>query len=205
MAQLKVPPHSLDAEVSVLGALLLDKNAIINVAEFLHAGHFYDDKHAVIFSCMVELYEERAPIELLTVSEKLKKKKRIKEVGGVSYLAELVNRVPTAAHAEHYGRIVKDAATKRSLMSSAARLVELSVDEGLGANELLDRAESEIFGLTQEHLPQSFIPVRAALAESFDRLDELHKTSEGLRGVPTGFNELNDALAGSQRSNLIIL
>ncbi|MBI4033265.1 MAG: replicative DNA helicase [Candidatus Blackburnbacteria bacterium] len=201
----RVPPHSLDAEISVLGALLLDKNSIINVAEFLRAEHFYDSRNASIFEAMVELYEAREPIDVLTVSERLKRKKRLKEVGGVTYLADLVNRVPTAAHVEHYGKIVKDAATKRSLMSAAAKLVELSLDEGLGADQLLDRAEEEVFSLTQEHLPQAFLPVRSALAESFDRLDELHKQAGGLRGVPSGFASLDDALAGFQKSNLIIL
>lgn len=203
--QVRVPPHSLDAEASVLGALLLDKNAIVNVAEFLQPAHFYDTKHANIFTTMLELYEEREPIDVLTVSERLKRKKKLQDVGGASYLADLVNRVPTSAHVEHYGKIVRDAATKRALMQAAARLVELSLDEGMVAAELLDKAESEVFSLTQRHLAQAFVPVRSALAESFDRLDELHKSPGGLRGVPSGFADLDDALAGFQKSNLIIL
>ncbi len=203
--QVRIPPHSLEAEVSVLGALLLDKNAIVSVAEFLHSDHFYDTKHSSIFEAMVSLYEAREPIDVVTVSEHLKKKKRLKEVGGATYLAELVNRVPTSAHVEHYGKIVKDHAIKRALMQAAARLVEFSLDEGMAADELLDRAESEVFSLTQQHLSQAFTPVRAALAESFDRLDELHKSQGGLRGVPSGFKSLDDALAGFQKSNLVIL
>lgn len=203
--QVKIPPHSNDAEISVLGALLLDKNSIVNVAEFLRAEHFYDNRNASIFEAMIELYEAREPIDVLTVSDRLKRKKRLKEVGGATYLADLVNRVPTAAHVEHYGKIVKDAATKRSLMTAAAKLVELSLDEGLGADQLLDRAEQEVFSLTQQHLAQAFLPVRSALAESFDRLDELHKQAGGLRGVPSGFASMDDALAGFQRSNLVIL
>lgn len=120
-------------------------------------------------------------------------------------MVEIANKVPTAAHVEHYGKIVKDASTKRSLMAAASKLVEFSMDEGLAANELLDRAESEVFSLTQRHLPKTFLPVKDALAESFDRLDELHKQAEGLRGVTTGFKDLDDTLAGLQRSNLIIL
>lgn len=203
--QLRIPPHSLEAEASVLGALLLDKNAIVNVAEFLRPTHFYDDKHSSIFEAILELYEAREPIDVLTVSERLKQNKALKEIGGVSYLAELVNRVPTAAHVEHYGKIVKDASTKRSLMKAAARLVELSLDESLPAAELLDKAELEVFSLTQQHLAQAFTPVRAALAESFDRLDELHKQTGGLRGIPSGFADIDDALAGFQKSNLLIL
>jgi replicative DNA helicase len=203
--QIKVPPHAQEAEESVIGALLLDKDAVIAVAEFMISEDFYDERHQEIFSAAVELYQERVPIDVLTVAERLKKKKSLKRVGGSAYLASLANKVPTAAHVEHYGRIVKDMATKRSLMTAASRLVTLSLDEGLGASDLLDRAESEVFSLTQRHLPNSFTAVKDALAQSFDRLDELHKQGEGLRGIPTGFKDLDDCLAGMQRSNLIVL
>ncbi len=205
LAFVKIPPHSVEAEESVLGALLLDKDAIISVAEFLRPIDFYDDRHCEIYECTLELYEERVPIDVLTVSERLKKRKVLKKIGGASYLAELANKVPTAAHVEHYGRIVKDAATKRALMGAASKLVDLSMDEGLAAEELLDKAESEVFALTQASLKKTFMRVRDALAESFDRLDELHKSSEGLRGVPSGFKDLDNMTAGFQRSNLIIL
>ena len=137
--------------------------------------------------------------------ERRKKRKALKQIGGSGFLADLVNKVPTAAHVEHYGRIVKEAATKRALMSITSKLMELSMDESLPAPELLDRAESEIFSLTQTHLTDTFTPIKAALAESFDRLDELHKQAEGLRGAPTGFKDLDDTLAGMQKSNLLIL
>ena len=202
---IRIPPHSLEAEESVIGALLLDKDAIIAIAEFLRPEDFYSEKHKEIFLSTIDLYEERVPIDVLTVAEKLKKRKSLKKVGGVSFLAELANKVPTAAHVEHYGRIVKDQATKRSLMTAASKLVELSLDEGMAANELLDKAESEVFSLTQTHLTKTFTSVRTALAESFDRLDELHKREDGLRGIPTGFADLDDTLAGFQRSNLLIL
>jgi replicative DNA helicase len=203
--QIRVPPHSENAEVSVLGALLLDKDAVIAVAEFLKPEDFYDDRHREIFECAVELYEERVPVDVLTVSERLKKRKSLKMIGGTGYLTDMVNKVPTAAHVEHYGKIVKDAAIKRLLLASATKLVDLSLDEGTAADELMDKAESEIFSLSQRHLSKSFTLVKDALAESFDRLDELHKQGEGLRGVPTGFKDLDDCLAGMQKSNLIIL
>ena len=203
--QMRVPPHSIEAESSVLGALLLDRDAVISVAEFLDPAHFYDTRHGRIFECIIQLYEERVPVDALTLSEKLKKNKWLKEVGGATYLAALVNKVPTAAHVEHYGKIVRDQATKRALMAAASKLVDLSMDESLGANELLDKAEGEVFSLTQKHVSQSFIPIKKALADSFDRLDELHKDESGLRGVPTGFPDLDNLLAGMQRSNLLIL
>lgn len=203
--QVRVPPHSKEAEESVLGALLLDKDAVIAIADFLSPDDFYDARHREIYICAIDLYEDRVPIDVLTISEHLKKRKALKKIGGAGYLADLANKVPTAAHVEHYGKIVKDQALKRSLMKAATKLVELSLDEGMPASELLDKAESEVFSLTQQHLTRTFTPVRAALAESFDRLDELHKQDEGLRGVPTGFADLDNVLAGFQRSNLIIL
>lgn len=202
---LRIPPHSQEAEESVLGALLLDKDAIISIAEFLQPTDFYDDRRREIYQCCLDLYEDRVPIDVLTVSEKLKSRKVLKKIGGASLLAELANKVPTSAHVEHYGRIVKDAATKRSLMAAASKLVDLSLDEGLKAGELLDKAESEVFSITQASLKKSFVRVRDALAESFDRLDELHNNVDGLRGMPTGFADLDNITAGLQRSNLVIL
>lgn len=201
----RIPPHSPEAEESVLGSLLLDKEAIIAVAEFLIPVDFYDERHREIYESAISLYEDRIPIDVLTISERLRKRKSLKKVGGVTYLVELANKVPTAAHVEHYGKIVKDSATKRSLMRAATKLVDFSMDEGLAADELLDKAEAEVFSLTQRHLQKTFMHVKDALADSFDRLDELHKHSEGLRGLPTGFQELDNTLAGLQRSNLIIL
>jgi len=203
--QLRVAPHSQEAEESVLGALLLDKDAIIAVAEFLLPDDFYDERHTEIYEAILSLYEDRIPVDVLTVAERLKKQKNLKKIGGAAYLTDIANKVPTAAHVEHYGKIVKDLAVKRALMKAATRLVEFSLDEGMSSADLLDRAESEVFSLTQKHLTKAFTLVRDTLAESFDRLDELHKQGEGLRGISTGFTDLDNALAGLQKSNLVIL
>ncbi len=203
--QVRVSPHSQEAEESVIGAMILDKDAVIAVAEFLQATDFYDDRLKEIYQAIISLYEERIAIDVLTVTERLKKRRMLKEVGGAGILSDLVNKVPTAAHVEHYGRIVKDLSTKRSLMKAATKIVDFSLDEGMSANEVLDKAESAVFSLSQQHLTQAFVPVRATLSESFDRLDELHKQGEGLRGIPTGLKDLDDALAGMQKGNLIIL
>jgi len=202
---LKVPPHSKDAEQSVLGALLLDRDAVIAVAESLSKGDFYDERNGQIFEAALELYQDRTPIDILTITQKLKDKKVLKKVGGSSYLSELANSVPTAAHVEHYAKIVRNTSTKRKLMTAAARLVDMSVDESYRADELLDKAETEIFSLSQTHLAHSFTQVKDALADSFDRLDELHKSKGGLRGLSTGFTDVDNTLAGLQKSNLIIL
>lgn len=202
---MRVPPHSNEAEESVLGALLIDKDAVVEVANILRPDYFYQDKHGRIYEAIVSLYEEREAVDVVTVSEKLKKKKALKKIGGVSYLTELVNKVPTSAHVENYAKIVKDLATKRELISQASKLVEDSFDEGQELVSILDKAEKTIFGLSQQHLERNFIPIKDALAESFDRLDELHKQAGGIRGVPSGFKDLDNCLAGFQRSNLVIL
>lgn len=202
---LRVPPHSQEAEESVLGAMLLDKDAVIAVAEFLNPEDFYDERLRDVYQSCLELYEARLPIDVLTVADRLKKRKNFKSDDSSSFLADLANKVPTAAHVEHYGRIVKDTATKRSLMSVARHLVEVSMDDGMAAADVMDTAEREVLSLSQKSTKKAFTSVRETLAESFDRLDELHKQGEGMRGVPTGLPDLDDALAGMQKSNLLIL
>jgi replicative DNA helicase len=205
MAEMKVPPHSDVAEKSVIGALLLDRDAVIAVVEFLRPEHFYEEKHQRIFDVIIDLYQEREPIDVVSVTEKLKKNKTLKMVGGAEYLTTLVNLVPTAAHAEHYGKLVRDNYTKRQLISAAAKISDMSFDDSGDVRQILDSAESTVFSLAQQHLRQVFTPVKSILAESFDRLDELHKNAGGMRGVPTGFTDLDETLAGMQDSNLIIL
>jgi len=203
--KLKIPPHSDEAEGSIIGALLIDKDAIGAVAGIINADDFYDDRNRDVYSVCLSLFENRTPIDLLTVTEGLKKKKLLTVIGGVARLTELVNAVPTSAHVEHYAKIVKGFATKRSLAQSASRIVEMSFDESMSAEDVLDKAESNVFALAQRTIGKSFMAVRDALAESFDRLDELYKNKEGIRGVATGFPDLDDCLAGFQKSNLIVL
>ncbi|MCX7881469.1 MAG: replicative DNA helicase [Patescibacteria group bacterium] len=202
---LKVPPHDLEAEKSVLGAILIDSSAINLVAEFLKPEHFYDPSHQIIFSSMIGLFEKQEPIDLVTVKNQLKKQGDLSKVGGQSYLSELINTVPSSAYVEHYGRIVKDHATKRKLIELSSRLVERSFEEKGDVRNLLDQAEFEIFSLSQEHLHRDFIELKEILAGSFERLEEFMKKGSHLRGVPTGFPDLDNKLAGLQETNLIIL
>lgn len=205
MPDVKIPPHSLEVEESILGAILIDKDAIISVAEFLLPEHFYKEAHQLIFEAALDLYEDRQPIDVITVVERLKKQKRLAKIGGQSYLVDLVDRVPTSANIETYGRIVKDNFVKRQLISLAGLVADQAFDETNEATQVLDTAEQSLFALSQRHMRQAFIAVKEALADSFDRLDELHKRAGGLRGIPTGFKDLDDTLAGLQPSNLIIL
>lgn len=205
MPDLKVPPHSEEAEISVLGAILIDKDAVVAVADFLRPEHFYNEAHSRIFKAVLDLYEDRSPVDIVTLTDRLRKNKDLASVGGTAYLTEMVNRVPTAANVEKYAQIVKDLCTKRLLIQAAGKISQAAFDEGNEAAQALDLAETEIFSLSQRHLKQSFIHIKDALEESFDRLDELHKRAGGLRGVPSGYRDLDNMLAGFQPSNLLIL
>lgn len=203
--KLRVPPHSAEAEQSILGALLLDRDAVVSVVEFLRPEHFYEDRHAKIYDAMMNLYQDREPVDVITVSQRLKKTKTLKDVGGMEYLTEVANKVPTAAHAENYAHLVRDQYTKRMLITAASSILEMGFDDGGDVRQILDAAESRVFSLAQQHLKQVFVPVKEILAQSFDRLDELHKAAGSLRGVATGFKDLDDTLAGMQDSNMIVL
>ena len=154
---------------------------------------------------MLALYEERKPIDLLTLTEKLKAAKKHKEVGGAAYLTELTGVVPTSAHIEEYAKMVVELAAKRELITTSANIAELSFDPGKSLKEILDAAESQVFAISQENLTRNFVPMKDILAQSFDRLDEIQKRGTGLRGIPTGFRDLDNILTGLQESNLIIL
>lgn len=205
MTNPKVPPHDTVAEQSVLGAVLIDKDAMIDVAEFLRPQHFYTDKHGLIFAAMIELFESHEPIDMVTLTAHMKKLGTLDDAGGAPYISELLNVVPTSAHAAQYARIIVEHSTKRRLVESAAKITELAFKEEGSAQQIVDEAEQEIFAISQSTTRRDFIVIKDALAASFDRLDELHKRAGGLRGVPTGFTELDNKLAGMQDGNLIIL
>jgi len=201
----KLPPNSEEAEICVLGSILIDNDAVLNVSEFLRSEHFYNSNYGKIYKVMMDLYEERMPIDIVTVSEKLKENKILKKIGGKAFLTKLAAEVPTSANVESYGRIIKALSAKRELISAAARITERAFDSTLAANELLDMAEQEIFTLSQKHMKSVPSSLKEVLTASFDRLDELQKMGTGLRGVATGFKSLDYCLAGMQDSNLLIL
>lgn len=204
LEEMRVPPHDNEAERSVLGALLIDKDAIVKVVEFLRAEHFYRTAHEEIFSAIFELYEKREPADLVTVPSTLKKKKKLEDIGGVTYLTELVNSVPTAANVEYYANIIKDAAIKRFLLRSASEIAELAYGED-DVDNILDRAERAVFKVSQDSTHQDFVPVKETLEVTFERLDELSKTKGALRGVPTGLKGLDRMLSGLRKQELTIL
>jgi replicative DNA helicase len=205
MSNVRIPPHDEQAESSILGAILIDKDSLADVLDFLRPDYFYKDTHNYIFSSMLSLFEKHEPVDIVTVTAELKKMGKYKEIGGTPYLSDLTNAVPTSANIEMYARIVTDHYIKRRLIDTSSRLVESAFDEKGEAKEILDKAEMDILSIAQHRSHKDFIPVKDALAESFDRLDELHKRGSALRGISTGFTDLDNKLAGMQDSNLIIL
>ncbi|HXK52511.1 replicative DNA helicase [Candidatus Nomurabacteria bacterium] len=199
-----VPPHDLDTEKSVLGALLLDQDAIVKVVEFLRPSNFYKEAHANIYQAILNLYEKRDPADLITVPNELKKMKLLEASGGVSYLTDLVNSVPTAANIEHYAQLISEYSIKRSLLSVSGEIGTLVFSEP-DVEELLDKSEQLLFSVSQDRLHQDFFSVKDILEITFERLDELSKTRGALRGVSTGLPNLDKMLSGLREGELIIL
>ena len=201
----KLPPQNIEAEQSLLGCLMIDPDGILKVADFLMPRDFYKETHNKIYQTIVELFEKREPIDLLSVSSKLKEKGQFEEIGGISYLTDLVNAVPTAAHILHYAKVVQQKRILRSLISAGADIEQLAYQEDEDVDVLLDQAEKKIFGIAQQSLTQAFVQVKDTLEETWRRIDALSKHKGGLRGIPTGFRGLDNILAGLQKSDLIIL
>lgn len=205
MADQRVPPHDLSAEESVLGSILIDSEAIVKIGERLRPESFYSQDHQAIYEAMEKLYENREPIDAVTLTNQLKKLKKLKQAGGASKIAELSNAVSTAANIEHYAKLVVESFVKRRVISLSAELSTKAFDPGVESTELMDMAEQRIFKVAQTRSDKAFTPLKDTLVESFERLDELQRSGDDLRGLPTGFTDLDRTLAGLQRSNLIIL
>lgn len=201
----KIPPQNLDAEMSLIGAILIDEDVLADVAEIVKAGDFYDKRHQMVFASMINLFEHHKPVDLLTLTDELKKKGHIDDTGGPAYLTELTNYVPTAAHASTYADMVAQKAVRRRLIKASADITELGYKEEHSVQELLEQAEKELFSVSDQSLKQDLVSVESILLENFDRLEELHKNKGMIRGVKTGYRDLDNMTAGLQRSDLIIL
>jgi len=201
----KQQPHNIEAEASLLGAILIDADALVKIADSITPDDFYDQRHRRIYEATVQLYERRSPIDVLTLADQLKNNNNLDLVGGASYLTELTNFVPTAAHVEQYADIVAQKALRRRLIKASKQLVELGYDESKALHELVEEAETQLFQVSEKEVKQSVISLETILAESFDRLDDLHKDKNKIRGVSTGFRDMDNLLAGLQRSDLFIL
>ncbi|MDB5167637.1 MAG: Replicative helicase [Candidatus Saccharibacteria bacterium] len=201
----KVPPQNLDAEKSLLGAVLIDEETLADISEHVTTKDFYEKRHAIIFAGMMRLYEKHKPVDLLTLTEELKRKNEIELIGGSAYITELTNYVPTAAHAEAYAELVAQKAVRRRLIKASGEISELGYNEDTTTQELLEKAEAELFSVSDQSLKQDLVSIESILTESFDRMEELHRNKGTLRGVRTGYRDLDNMTAGLQRSDLIIL
>lgn len=204
---LRVPPHSLEAEKSVLGSVMVEKNAILKIADLLNPEDFYYDTHATIYTGMMELFAKRSPIDILTVKSWLKDNGKIEEVGGQTYLEELCNEVLTASHVYQYALIVKQKSTLRKLITSGGVITALGYKEEEDVDELVDQAEQELFKVSQTFLRNRFVPIKDILSGTYEKISDLHdpEASQKYKGISTGFGSLDYLITGLQPSDLIIL
>ena len=200
-----MPPHNLEAEASVLGSLMLDRNAVVRVADFLRPDDFYLDHHAQVYRAALNLYDRSDPIDLLTLAAELEKMRVLERVGGQAFLAELESGVPTAANVEYYGHLVEEAATKRKLISAGGRITALGFDESTPATQALDTAEGVIFNIAEGRITQDFVALKDILKTTWDQIEQIHKDQSVISGVPSGFNDLDAKTGGFQKSDLIII
>jgi replicative DNA helicase len=201
----RVPPHNLEAEASVLGSLMLDRNAIVRVADFLRPEDFYLDHHAQVYRAALNLYDRTDPIDLLTLAAELETMRVLERIGGQAFLAELQSGVPTAANVEYYGHLVEEGATKRKLIGAGGRITALGFDESTPASQALDTAESVIFNIAEGRITQDFVALKDILKTTWDQIEQIHKDSSVISGVPSGFNDLDAKTGGFQKSDLIII
>jgi replicative DNA helicase len=201
----KLAPQAVEAEQSVLGSILIDADAVLRVADFLRPVDFYRQQHADIYEAMLALHGQREPIDLVTLGDELKRRDRLDEIGGPAYLTTLMNAVPTAVHAEHYGRIVERKAVLRNLIGAAGRIAAVGYEEANDAEVAIDRAESILFEISQRRTEGGFESLSILLGQAYDRLEYLHEHRGQILGVPTGLSQLDAVLGGLQPSDLVIL
>ncbi len=203
--RLRIPPQNLDAEMALLGSIMLRPEALLDVTDVVTLDSFYSDKHRIIFDCMVELSSKHEPIDLLTVSSRLKERVWLDQIGGNTYLTELVNVVPSSGNIAYYATVVQKKHMMRRLIDAADHVSQIGYDENQELEEMLDSAEKKLFEVTNFNSTRKFVHLKEELAEAWERLDRLHTEGSGMRGVPTGFTELDNKISGLQKSDLIIL
>ena len=201
----RLPPQSIEAEQSVLGAVLIDRDTMIEIADFLKPEDFYRQAHARIFAVMLDLSERREPIDIVTVSEALERSGDLEGIGGRAYLGNLSNQTPTAVHAAQYARIVERKAVLRNLIGAAGKIAGIGYEDPAEVSEAIDRAEAELFAVSERRVSAGFSPLKSLLHDAYDRLDYLHAHRGEISGVRTGFGNLDSLTTGLQKSDLVIL
>ncbi len=201
----RLPPQSAEAEEAVLGALLIDPDAIIRLAPILRPEDFYREKHGWIYDAALILHERREPVDFLTICDELDRREQLDQVGGAAFITSLINAMPTSIHAEHYARIVERTATRRRLIDAASEIAVLAYQEADDVEEVVDHAEQILFGVSERRVSRELVPIKQILSEYYDRIEYLTRHRGELIGIPTGFNDIDKLLGGLQRSDLIIL
>ena len=205
-ANLRIPPQSIPSEQAVLGSIMLRKDAMHEVEDVISPDSFYAEKHKIIFQSMLELSRKNEPIDMLSLSTKLAEKKLLEQVGGNQYMAEMLSTVPSSTNAKHYAEIVQKKYVLRSLIEAADYVSELAFEEGDDhLDDILDMAEKKVFSVVSSPKNQKYTSLKDALPEAYERLEKLHENKGMLRGLPTGFKDLDNTLSGLQKADLIIL
>lgn len=203
--RMRIPPQNLESEMAVLGSIMLRPEALYDIVDVLKPDSFYSEKHRVIYDSMMELFVKKSPIDLLSVSSKLKEKGWLDQIGGNTYLTEIVNVVPSSANIAYYAEVVQKKYMMRRLIEASDHISQIGYDETKELEEMLDGAEKKLFDVTNFNTAHKFVAIKDELAEAWERLDRLHTDGEGMRGVPSGFHDIDNKLSGFQKSDLIIL
>ncbi|MFZ2620972.1 MAG: replicative DNA helicase [Minisyncoccia bacterium] len=203
--RMRIPPQNLEAEMALLGSIMLRPEALYDITEIVAHDSFYSEKHHIIYETMMELFTKRSPIDLLSVSSRLSEKGWLDQVGGNTYLTEIVNIVPSSSNIGYYALIVQKKHMMRRLIEASDHISQIGYDENKELEEMLDNAEKKLFDVTNFNTSHKFVPIKDELAEAWERLDRLHTDGNGMRGIPTGFTDIDNKLSGLQKSDLIIL
>ena len=201
----RVPPQNIEAEQSVLGAMLIEKEAISKVAEFLRPEDFYRESHRLIYATILELFGKSDAVDLITVTENLRKEDKLETVGGISYITSLANSVPTAANVLYHAKIVEEKALLRQLINVSTEIAGMGYEANDDVENILDQAEKKILDVSNRRIGQDFIPIKTIIFDAFNKIEQLYASKGGITGIPTGFKDLDRLTAGLQPSDLILI
>lgn len=201
----RIPPHSVESEQSILGSILLDKDAIITVSEIISPNDFYKEAHKIIYECMLKLSNKNEPIDLITLTEELKKQGYLDDVGGISYITSLSTIVPTTSNVKYYADIVKEKSVLRQLIKASNDIINLGYENSIKVEEVLEKAEKRIFDISQEKASDDFKSINEVLVDAYDMIEKLYNNKSDVTGITTGFKDLNKKINGLQRTDLILI
>jgi len=199
------PPQNISAEQAALGSMLLQEEAILHSIDILKPEDFYQKSHQIIFQCILDLFEKSRGVDLVTLTEELNRKNLLEKIGGVTYLTNLINSVPTAANIEYYLKIIEEKSILRNLINNTTKIISMAYEEKEDAKILLDKAEHLVFEISERNIRQSFVPIKEIIQDSYEKIEDLYHREEFITGVPSGYEELDDITTGFQPSELIVV